>query len=98
MSAATWADAVRDVPHGPARREGDTVKPEVTQRGVLDMQVCVPTDWTDEQAKAFADAENCCGTQNGWQVCKAGCSTLNGAPERVPCAERAGFVHIRLDA
>jgi len=32
-------------------------KPEVTRCGALDMQVCVPNSWTDEQVKEFADQE-----------------------------------------
>lgn len=72
-------------------------KPEVTQQGVLDMQVCVPAEWDDEQVRVFANAENLCGTTRGWCVCKVGSDTLAGAPERVPCAEREGFVHIRLE-
>ncbi len=30
---------------------------EVTRHGALDMQVCAPSDWTDEQVKEFADKE-----------------------------------------
>lgn len=71
---------------------------QVTRAGLLGMQVCIPAAWTDEQAKEFADAENFCGTANGWQVRKEGSALLNGDPERCPCAERAGFVHLMLDA
>lgn len=70
----------------------------VTRRGALDMQVCVPADWTDEQAKAFADRENACGTENGWFIRRAGDEALAGAPERRPCADRPNFAHIMLDA
>lgn len=71
---------------------------EVTRRGVLDMQVCVPSDWTNEQVKEFSDRENPCGTENGWFVRKAGDRALNGDPERNPCGSRAGHVHVMLDA
>jgi hypothetical protein len=73
-------------------------KPEVTRRGVLDMQVCVPDDWDDEAVKRFADRENLCGTTNGWFVRKQGDEALAGADERVPCHDRPGYVHIMLDA
>lgn len=69
---------------------------EVTQRNALDMQVCVPEDWTDTQVKEFAERENPSGT-NGWSVRKAGDSALGGAPERNPCSTHLGFVHIMLD-
>ena len=38
----------------------------VVKRGSLDMQVCVPADWTDDQVLVFANAEYECGTENGW--------------------------------
>lgn len=70
----------------------------VTRRGALDMQVCVPSAWTDEQVKDFADRENECGTEHGWQIRKQGDPALAGADERVKCADRGGHVHIMLDA
>jgi hypothetical protein len=72
--------------------------PEVLKRGGLDMQVCVPADWTDDQVKAFADRENLCGTEHGWSIRRAGDQMLRGSPERNPCSSRAGCVHIMLDA
>lgn len=71
--------------------------PEVTRTGTFDMQVCVPTDWDDERVVAFANAENRTGTANGWVVRKEGSPSLCGAPERQPCAEREGMVHIMLE-
>jgi hypothetical protein len=73
-------------------------KPQVIYAGALDMQVCVPENWTDEQVKEFADSENLCGTQNGWQIRKQGDKALNGDNERVKCSDRNEFVHIMLDA
>lgn len=70
-------------------------EPEVTHNGLLDAQVCVPEDWTDEQVLAFAPL---CGTVAGWQIRREGSPWLKGAPERNPCLEREGFVHIMLDA
>ena len=74
------------------------MKAEVTKTGAIDMQVCVPTDWTDEQAKAFADAQNPSGVTHGWCIRRHGDRLLNGDAERVACADRSGFVHIMLDA
>jgi hypothetical protein len=73
-------------------------KPEVTREGLLDMQVCVPEDWIDSQVEEFANKENCCGTMSGWRIRKEGSELLDGSPERNPCAERKGCVHITLDA
>lgn len=70
----------------------------VTKTGVLDMQVCVPEEWPDARVKRFANAENPCGTRDGWFIRKEGLAILAGAPERVPCADREGFVHVMLDA
>jgi hypothetical protein len=72
-------------------------EPQVTRYGVLDMQVCVPADWTDEQIKEFADRANWCGLEAGWRIRKEGDEDLNGDPERQACAQRPGFVHVMLD-
>lgn len=72
--------------------------PVVTKIGIFDMQVCVPVDWSDEKATKFANAHNPCGTEGGWQMRKEGDKNLKGDPERVPCAERPGCVHIMFDA
>lgn len=71
---------------------------EVTMRGFLSMQVCVPVGWDDHAVKQFADRENLCGTENGWFVRKEGDKALAGSPERAQCESRPGFVHIMLDA
>ena len=73
------------------------MKAQVTKVGILDMQVCVPVDWNDEQVVRFAEAENPAGTMNGWQIRKQGHERLSGDPERVQCANRADFVHIMLE-
>lgn len=72
--------------------------PQVTRRGALDMQVCVPADWSDEQVKEFADRANLCGTENGWIIRKAGDKDLGKDPERNLCSVRDGYVHVTLDA
>jgi hypothetical protein len=73
-------------------------KPQVTRRALLSMQVCVPAEFTDEQARVFAERECPCGTTHGWQIRKQGDPALSGCDERVKCEERAGYVHIMLDA
>lgn len=70
----------------------------VTKRGALDMQVCVPAGWSDERIKAFADRENPCGTELGWQIRRQGDKALAVANERVQCASLPTNVHIMLDA
>jgi hypothetical protein len=72
--------------------------PQVTIVRFLCMQVCVPADWTDDQASSFAERENPCGTQCGWVIRKSGDEALAGSPERMPCQDREGYVHIMLDA
>lgn len=71
---------------------------EVTREGLLDMQVCVPLEWDDENVKNFADRQSPCGTQNGWQIRREGNVLLCGAQERVLCSSHEDFVHIMLDA
>ena len=72
-------------------------KPEVTRRGALDMQVCVPEDWTDEQVQNFAEERNPSGVEGGWLIRKTGHPLLGGDLERSPCYGKSTFVHITLD-
>jgi len=76
------------------------IKPEVTNCGVFDVQVCVPENWSDERVQRFANAHYPAGTRTGWKVCGEDSRSLNGDPQRVPCAHvsRKGFVHILLEA
>ncbi len=71
---------------------------QITQRGALTCQACIPRGWLDEQAKAFVDKENLCGTTHGWQLRKEGSPYLAGAPERQPCSTLPDFVHVMFDA
>lgn len=71
---------------------------EVISMGALDMQVCVPADSTDAEVIAFAEQENPCGTEYSWAIRRQGDVLLKGDAERVPCRDRAGHVHIMLDA
>lgn len=70
---------------------------QVTRSGIFDMQVCVPSEWSDEDATAFANRENPAGTTNGWSIRRAGHEALAGAPERVACAQQPNRVHIMLE-
>lgn len=70
----------------------------VTKLGLLDMQVCVPSEWSDKQVKAFSERENPCGTIDGWKIRHKGDEALAGAQERVQCQSISSNVHIMLDA
>lgn len=70
------------------------MKPEVTKTSGIDMQVCVPKEWSDIEVIMFAQIENPCGTEGGWQIRKEGSEYLAGSAERVVCKDREGFVHI----
>lgn len=54
---------------------------EVTRMGLLDAQVCVPAEWTDEQARAFLEQQYSCGTSHGWQMRHNGHEALGGCSE-----------------
>ncbi len=71
---------------------------KITQIGLVDMQVCVPADWSDEQVLNWAEQELRCGTTYGWFIRRAGDAALAGDPERVQCDSRSDHVHIMLDA
>lgn len=69
----------------------------ITQRNALDMQVCVPQDWTDKRVLEFANFENPCIGGHFWIIRREEDKILAGDRERIPCNDRDGFVHIMLD-
>lgn len=71
--------------------------PRVTQTKGLAMQVCVPSDYTDEEVVQFAEQQNPCGTMNGWAIQRKD-ENYKSYIERVDCSERPGYVHIVLVA
>lgn len=71
--------------------------PTVLKIGVFDMQVCVPVEMKDAEVTSFANSYNFAFTNLHWTIKKEGNPTLNGDPERQPCADRCGFVHIMLE-
>jgi hypothetical protein len=77
--------------------DGDDNEPVVTYTGPLDMQVCVPSDWTDNQILDFAEEQNPNGA-SGWSIRRAKDRALAGDPERQNCRGREDFVHVMLDA
>lgn len=74
-----------------------STNPQATYFGVLDMQICVPQDWTDEEAEFYANQINPSGLDHGWKIRREGDKRLGGSPERCPCAQREGMIHIMLD-
>lgn len=72
-------------------------EPQVTKAGLVDMQVCVPADWTDKQVEYFANHQNPTGIGSRWAIRRADNKFQAGAAERVDCSERAGCVHIMLE-
>jgi hypothetical protein len=72
------------------------MEPEVVRRGLVSMQVCVPSDFTDEQAAAFANGDTPTGIESEWRVAKQGHDVLAGSDERVTCEQRSGCVHLVL--
>jgi hypothetical protein len=68
------------------------MKPNVVRVGLLNCQVCVPKDWTDQQIIDFADQENPVGLYASlWKIRK------EGDPERNPCEQSNDYVHVMLD-
>ena len=68
--------------------------PEILKCFELAIQACVPDNYTDDQIISFIDKEEPCGTGYGWFICKEGHMNLGGAKQKIPCEDRAGFVHV----
>lgn len=57
--------------------------------GLCDCQVCVPQDWTEEQAEAFANTQHPTGIRSRWKVR----DPSNGDARRVTCGDDNTKVH-----
>jgi len=77
---------------------GKNMEAQVLRCGSLDMQVCVPKDWTDEMVVEYAERANPSGVKNGWSIRRKGSKLLGNDLERTPCVKYSEFVHITLDA
>lgn len=67
----------------------DDRAPQIIQNKILSLQLCVPIEWTDQQAIDFAEQQSPCGTSAGWQIARKAYPA-----ERVRCRDRDGFIHI----
>ncbi len=72
-------------------------QPQVTRTGLATIQVCVPSEWTDEQILSFANNASMTGLDHGWSIVREGSELLKSCPERNQCEERRGFVHVLLE-
>lgn len=74
-------------------------EPMVTRHTLLALQVCVPKEFTDEQAEEFANSARPTGIESKWQMRKQGNPDLSGCDERVQCEDgsRADCCHIMFD-
>lgn len=73
---------------------------QVVADRVLMVQVCVPGKWTDAQIVEFAveyERGSGVGRDNPAFSIRRG-ADKHGNPERNPCAERDGYVHVMLEA
>lgn len=69
---------------------------ELIRAGLADMQLCVPSCWTDAEIEACANRLNPAGTRHGWQI-RTDPERLAGCPVRNPCANGGNKVHVTLD-
>lgn len=64
-------------------------RPEVLRSCLLQMQVCVPEGYTDEQVEDFSNINNPTGISSQWTI-------RQEIPVRAQCEERTGCVHLIL--
>lgn len=62
----------------------------ILRNRIFDTQVCVPSDWTDEEVERFVNAENPSGTERRWTIRRT-------EPVRAQCAGLADHVHVVLE-
>lgn len=73
------------------QKEGDSA---VVREGLFQIQVCVPSNWNDEQVTRWTNETSLCGTTKGWTIDKDNPNSR----ERVQCEKFATHVHIILNA
>lgn len=66
----------------------------VLRLGIVDMQVCVPSDWTNDQIVEFANRN---GYYSGNYSLREDAELLAGCPIRNPCEKDESRVHVTLD-
>ena len=76
----------------------DANKPAIIRHSLLSLQVCVPSEWTDQQIVEWVEGENPAGRNLGWQIVRKGREELGGGLERHPCDDYAGNVHVLVEA
>lgn len=68
-------------------------EPMVTRHGILNLQVCVPKEYTDKQAEEFANNANPTGVSSRWEIMPE--SEMEDL-QRVQCEDHPENVHILL--
>ena len=71
--------------------------PNMPRMGALDCQICVPKEYSNQEAIDAAEELYRCGTSGGWRVVTS-VEYLNGDNERVQCERYPENVHIMLEA
>lgn len=72
-------------------------EPQVLKVGLVTMQVCVPSGWTDEQIVEYANQKAMTGLDHGWSIIRNGDAALGSYPERNQCEQRKECVHVLLE-
>lgn len=69
----------------------------ITNQGIMDLQICVPKTFTDDEATAKANELAPTGIESRWTMKHNGHEDLRGCDERVQCSEFKSHVHIMLE-
>lgn len=70
----------------------------IVRESLFNCIVCVPKEWTDDEAYTWVNTHHVCGTERGWIMCKQGDKMLHGTDERVQCTKYPENVHIMFAA
>ena len=70
--------------------------PNLVRMSLINLQVCVPKEFTDEQAEEAANQLHPTGISSKWTMREAEDPTQMGAPLRVQCQQHPENVHIMM--
>jgi len=84
-------------PSNTTMKENGEREPEIVRASLIEMQVCVPKHWMENQVIEFALSRNPkAQTKSGWRERRQG-SLLEGNGERKPCFDKHDYVHVFLE-
>ena len=70
---------------------------QIINKYIFSTQVCAEESATDQEIEEYVNCVLPTGLDSKWVIRKQGDTVLEGDPERQPCEDKSGWVHVMLD-